>query len=119
MLAILLRSRADFNSGYTESCRQIVSSARYFSDQVKQRFSSDIRVLGDPRVSVVAIASADEGLNIHAVGDAMGKKGWHLSALSQPAGLHMAFTVSVVTLFSFERSLSAKRRWRDDEVEEG
>jgi hypothetical protein len=43
-------------------------------------------------VSVVAFSS--KTLNIYAVGDAMSKRGWHLSALANPPALHMAFTVS-------------------------
>lgn len=43
-------------------------------------------------VSVVAFSS--KTVNIYALGDLMSKKGWHLSALANPAALHMAFTVS-------------------------
>jgi sphinganine-1-phosphate aldolase len=80
--------------GYAESCRTIVSASRHFAAQIKQRFPTDLYVLGDPKISVVAFASRDPArLNIHAVGDAMGKKGWHLNGLANPAALHMAFTV--------------------------
>jgi hypothetical protein len=48
--------------------------------------SADLYVLGDPLVSVVAFGS--DTVNIYAVGDAMGKKGWHLNALADPAALH-------------------------------
>ena len=59
----------------------------------------DLYVLGDPKISVVAFASRNPArLNIHAVGDAMGKKGWHLNGLANPAALHMAFTVSMIRL---------------------
>lgn len=81
--------------GYEASCRQIVSAARHFASQLQLRFSEDLYVLGDPKVSVVAFASRDPArLNIYAVGDGMSKRGWHLNALSGPAALHMAFTVS-------------------------
>lgn len=46
--------------------------------------------MGDPQLSVVAIKS--DTVNIYGVGDRMSKRGWHLNALSRPAGLHMAFT---------------------------
>ena len=44
------------------------------------------------------MAFGSKNLNIYAVGDAMGKRGWHLNALSSPAALHMAFTVSYGSL---------------------
>lgn len=53
-------------------------------------------MLGDPRASVVAFASAKEGkaegVNVLEVGDKMSKKGWHLNALSAPAAVHIAAT---------------------------
>jgi len=30
----------------------------------------------------------------YGIGDRMSKTGWHLNAIADPAGLHMAFTVS-------------------------
>ena len=52
-------------------------------------------ILGDPKVSVVAFGSKSKSVNIYQVGDGMGKRGWHLNALSDPGALHMAFTVSL------------------------
>jgi glutamate/tyrosine decarboxylase-like PLP-dependent enzyme len=82
------------HSGYTETCRKIVSASRHFATSLRTRFPDDIRVLGDPLISVVAFTTKSDDLNIYAVGDRMGKKGWHLNALANPAALHMAFTVS-------------------------
>ncbi|RSH94860.1 hypothetical protein EHS25_004666 [Saitozyma podzolica] len=75
--------------GYIESCRNIVTASRHFAQEIKRRFPTDLYVLGDPRVSVVAFGS--KTINIYALGDAMSSKGWHLSALGTGA-LHMAFT---------------------------
>jgi glutamate/tyrosine decarboxylase-like PLP-dependent enzyme len=86
----------DLYSGYTESCQNIVSASRKFADALRTRFPLDLYVLGDPKVCVVAFGS--HTLNIYAVGDKMSEKGWHLSALSKPAALHMAFTVSALPL---------------------
>ena len=80
------------HSGYTESCRSIVTAARTFAIALTTHFASDFFVLGEPKVSVVAFGS--KTLNIYAIGDGMSKRGWHLNALSEPAALHMAFTVS-------------------------
>lgn len=74
----------------------IVTAARTFAAQLKTRFPTDLYVLGNPRVSVVAFAS--KTINIYALGDAMSKKGWHLNGLMNPPALHMAFTVSPVSL---------------------
>jgi sphinganine-1-phosphate aldolase len=44
------------------------------------------------------VAFASKTINIYALGDAMSKKGWHLNGLMNPPALHMAFTVSSVSL---------------------
>jgi len=49
-----------------------------------------LHVLGQPDLSVIAFGS-DE-FDIHAVGDAMQARGWHISRLSTPAALHMTVT---------------------------
>ena len=88
------------SSGYTDSCRTIVSASRSFAKALKTRFNEDLYVLGDPKVSVVAFSS--KTLNIYAIGDAMSKKGWHLSALANPPALHMAFTVGCREIYNRE-----------------
>jgi sphinganine-1-phosphate aldolase len=79
--------------GYKDACWTIVSAARLFAEQVNHRFSEDLYILGDPKVSVVAFGS--KKLNIYIIGDRMSKRGWHLNALQNPAALHMAFTVGL------------------------
>lgn len=49
-----------------------------------------LHVLGKPDLSVIAFGS-DE-FDIHAVGDAMQTRGWHISRLATPAALHMTVT---------------------------
>lgn len=49
-----------------------------------------LHVLGQPDLSVIAFGS-DE-FDIHAVGDTMQARGWHISRLSTPAALHMTVT---------------------------
>jgi sphinganine-1-phosphate aldolase len=85
-------------SGYTQSCATILKATRKLKQAIQSDRFSELYVLGDPMVSVVAF-SVDEkcGLkqnDIYAVGDLMSKKGWHLSALSGPPALHLAMTVS-------------------------
>ena len=48
-------------------------------------------------------------MNIYGIGDRMSKKGWHLNAIADPAGLHMAFTVSFTHEFkAYTQRLSAE-----------
>jgi sphinganine-1-phosphate aldolase len=85
------------SSGYTESAKTIIGAARHFAEQIRtQPRFSDISVIGDPKLSVVAVGSRDPSLNIYGVADRMSKKGWHLNAIAEPPGVHMAFTVSLV-----------------------
>ncbi|MFK3758146.1 pyridoxal phosphate-dependent decarboxylase family protein [Lysobacter enzymogenes] len=51
---------------------------------------SGLHVLGQPDLSVIAFGS-DE-FDIHAIGDAMQARSWHISRLTAPAALHMTVT---------------------------
>jgi sphinganine-1-phosphate aldolase len=84
-----------FLSGYLKSCREIVSCARTIANTITN-FIPELYVLGSPPASVVAFASKSPELNIHEVGDAMSKRGWHLNALSGPAAVHIACTVGTL-----------------------
>lgn len=75
------------------SCEKICGAARDLKRRIRSEFAQDLYVLGDPLVSVVAFGS--DSLNIYAIGDRMSKRGWHLSALANPAALHMAVTIPV------------------------
>lgn len=79
--------------GYAKSCEQICGAAGNLKKRIKSDFIDELYVLGDPLVSVVAFGSRT--LNIYAIGDRMSKRGWHLSALANPAALHMAVTMPV------------------------
>ncbi|KAI0001270.1 PLP-dependent transferase [Russula compacta] len=87
--------------GYIASCRAIVGAARTLQQAIQNSFP-ELYVLGKPQASVVAFGSRTPSLNILEVGDNMSKKGWHLNALQNPPGLHIActrLTVSVVDDF--------------------
>lgn len=62
--------------GYTASCREIVGAAKQIVLGIKKDFP-ELRVLGDPLVSVVAFDSRLDNVPIYEVGDLMSKKGWH------------------------------------------
>ncbi|KAI0728271.1 PLP-dependent transferase [Fomitopsis betulina] len=93
------------HQGYLESCKTIVTAARTIAERIRSEIP-ELRILGDPRASVVAFASvrkgSAEGVSVLEVGDKMGKKGWHLNALTGPAAVHIAvtrLTVPVVDQF--------------------
>lgn len=82
-------------SGYIDSCHQIVSAAKKFETAVREDpiLSSALRVIGQPMVSVVGFATAAAGFDIYDIADAMSAKGWHLNALQNPPAMHVAFTI--------------------------
>ncbi|KAG1772581.1 PLP-dependent transferase [Suillus placidus] len=79
------------SDGYLKSCREIVSCARTIANTITSSIP-ELYVLGSPPASVVAFGSKSPEVNVHEVGDAMSKRGWHLNALSGPAAVHIACT---------------------------
>lgn len=87
---------AEGESGYIAACHSIVGAAKKFEAAIREtpELSSDLAVIGNPLVSVVAVTS--RALDIYDLADAMSRKGWCLNALQNPPGLHVAFTVPMV-----------------------
>lgn len=52
----------------------------------------DLCVLGDPSGPLLAYGSTNKAVNIYAVGDRMGAKGWQINRCQNPAGLHAMIT---------------------------
>ncbi|KAG8821002.1 hypothetical protein FRC17_009949 [Serendipita sp. 399] len=77
--------------GYLASCKSIMGCAKRVMAAIRSEIP-ELYVLGNPPASVVAFGSASPKVNIHAVGDAMSSRGWHLNALANPPGLHIACT---------------------------
>jgi len=91
--------------GYISSCRDIVGAAKAIQQAIQSTFP-ELFVLGKPQASVVAFGSRTPSLNILEVGDKMSKKGWHLNALQNPPGLHIACTrLTVSRVDDFIRDL--------------
>ena len=87
------------HNGYLESCKAIVGAAKTIAHRIRTEIP-ELRVLGDPPASVVAFAAAHgQTLNVLEVGDAMGKKGWHLNGISNPPAVHIAVTVRLFRSF--------------------
>lgn len=83
-------------SGYISACHTIIGATKKFESAIRDSpaLSTDLKVLGNPIVSVVALTSPT--LNIYDIADAMSHKGWSLNALQNPPGLHVAFTLPLV-----------------------
>ena len=79
-------------SGYLESCRNIVACAKKIEAAIKTSVP-ELYVLGKPPGPVVAFASKSPKVNVLEVGDAMARRGWHLSGLMDPPAVHIACTV--------------------------
>ncbi|KAL8838275.1 MAG: hypothetical protein Q9176_005204 [Flavoplaca citrina] len=82
--------------GYIESCHSIVGAAKKIETAIREdpAFKDDLKVMGKPLVSVVAFDSPT--LNIYDIADSMSAKGWHLNALQNPPGMHVAVTLPMV-----------------------
>jgi hypothetical protein len=80
--------------GYLNSCRDIVTGARTIANAITSSIP-ELYVLGSPPASVVAFASKHPKVNVMEVGDVMAHRGWHLNALTGPAAVHIACTVSL------------------------
>ncbi|BFZ58252.1 hypothetical protein PYCC9005_005314 [Savitreella phatthalungensis] len=75
--------------GYIDSCKDIVGARQRIQERI-QREIPELRIMGNPQVSVVAFTS--DQINIYTVGDKMSKSGWHLNGLQDPPALHIACT---------------------------
>lgn len=83
-------------SGYITACHAIVGTAKRLEKQIRnnEALSSELTVIGRPLVSVVAFTSST--LPIYDIADGMSAKGWHLNALQDPPGIHVAVTLPIV-----------------------
>ncbi|KAJ7217718.1 pyridoxal phosphate-dependent transferase [Mycena pura] len=81
------------SNGYLESCRSIVTCARTIADTIDSSIP-ELYILGSPPGPVIAFGSKHPKVNVLEVGDKMSQRGWHLNALTGPAAVHIACTVS-------------------------
>lgn len=77
------------DDGYIQSCKDIVGASRRIKAAIDKEID-ELQVIGNPIGSVVAFKS--DVVNVYSLGDALSKKGWHLSTLQKPAALHIAVT---------------------------
>jgi len=81
-------------SGYLASCHPVVTCARKIANAITASIPS-LYVLGSAPTSIVAFASRDKDVDALEVGDVMRKRGWHLTAVAEPKGVHITCTVQV------------------------
>jgi glutamate/tyrosine decarboxylase-like PLP-dependent enzyme len=68
--------------GYVNLTKQTIETAR----RIRAGFEeAGLQTLGDPIASVMAFSAP----NIHAIGDQMDDRGWHLDRQHDPDALHM------------------------------
>jgi sphinganine-1-phosphate aldolase len=84
-------------SGYVDACHKIVGCAKKIEDAIRTEdgLKEDLRIIGKPLVSVIAFTSST--IDIYGVADSMSTKGWHLNALQNPPGIHIAVTLPIVS----------------------
>ncbi|CCF58292.1 hypothetical protein KAFR_0E01380 [Kazachstania africana CBS 2517] len=76
--------------GYMKSCRDLINAARKLKNFIETHLSPTLRIIGDPKFSVVAFTS--DVIDVYELSDRLAKNGWHLSTLQKPAALHLAVT---------------------------
>lgn len=74
--------------GYREIAKQIMDIRQRLIDGIAT--IPDLQVLGDPEICIVAFGS--DTIDIHAVADRMGDKGWMIGRNATPAAIHIMLT---------------------------
>ena len=75
--------------GYVEATRKIINTTQKIESGLRN--IPGLYVMGKPELSVVAVGSRD--FNIYRLSSEMKKKGWYLSDLQKPPGVHIAVTM--------------------------
>lgn len=76
-------------NSYVEQTKKVVETTRWIISKV--RGIPGIYIMGNPKISVFAMASRD--INIYNLNEEMMKRGWVLNALQFPPALHMCVTM--------------------------
>ncbi|KAL2839265.1 pyridoxal phosphate-dependent transferase [Aspergillus pseudoustus] len=110
--------------GYLDSCVRIVGTAKSIESAIRTGpvLSSELEILGEPLVSVVAFSARN--LNIYDIADNMAAKGWHLNALQDPPAINIAVTVPVSKVWErlitdLEQTINEERDKEKKRLESG
>ncbi len=76
--------------GYLDNARRTMDATRAIADAVHS--IGDMRIVGQPHMSLLSFCSTSDGLSIYAVGDQMQARGWHIDRLQMPQALHLMVT---------------------------
>lgn len=71
--------------GYVQITKRVMATVQRIRETIDA--IDDIKILGEPAMSILAIAS--DSLDIYEVGDELGLMGWHLDRQQHPASLHL------------------------------
>lgn len=77
--------------GYMEATRSMLDTAMEIKHRIRAEIP-ELKVLGDPKLMVIAFASAHKDVDVFAVGDQMSKRGWNLNSLQYPSSVHICIT---------------------------
>lgn len=82
-------------AGYIDSCHKIVGTRITIQNAITEHpiLKGSLQILGEPSASVVAFESTDPDVDVYELADWMSSKGWHLNALQDPPGIHVAVTM--------------------------
>ena len=82
-------------AGYIDACHKIVGTRITIQNAITEHpiLKASLRVLGEPSVSVVAFESTDPEVDVYDLADGMSAREWHLNALQDPPGIHIAVTL--------------------------
>ena len=84
------------DDGYLELARQTLSAMHRLIDGVDR--IAGLRLLGEPDMALIAMASDDPGVDVFAVCDEMAARGWYVQAQlgyrGMPASIHLTVTAS-------------------------
>lgn len=111
-------------SGYEDAAMKIVATARKIANLISSTLKGKVRVVGEPKVSVVAFEIDPENNfslfsnDIYGISDQMAKSEngrWNLNALQFPPALH--FAVTFPSIDCHERFVNNLRASIDDFIE--
>lgn len=88
------------NKKYRDYANNIISLTRKLKNIICD--IPELRILGQADVMIIAFESIDPKINIYNVQDEMIKKGWYLSSIQYPNGLHFCVTALHVVVHDFE-----------------
>ena len=76
--------------GYIKMARETMDVTRRYLEEVAK--IDGVKVLGQPHMSLAALASDDPDVDIYVVGDQLEERGWEVDRQQKPACLHVTLT---------------------------